>query len=502
MRDTAATEAANGTAAAQRPPRERYGLVIGEPDVAGRDEYEPINPATGEPLATVAVAGTPDLNRAVELAAEVQPAWAALDPLSRQRLLTAFADRVLEAKQELSLLETLDNGMTLPNAEANVARAVDQLRFCASCVVHIGGQARGPVRPNSRFLGYTNRRPAGVVGAIIPWNSPAVSASLKISAALAAGCTEVLKPALEAPLTTIRLGELALEAGIPPGVLNIIPADGPTVGRDLVDHPLIDKVSFTGSTEVGLEIVSRSAWRLARATLELGGKSPDIVFDDIDIDTVVPKAAWAIFRNGGQVCTAGSRLLVHERIYEQFVERLVEFTRTIKIGNGLLPGVQLGPLISEVQVERVMDYIDGARAEGATMRAGGNRLQDAERPSGLFVEPTIFTDVQPDMRVVREEVFGPVVTVTPFADADEAVAVGNDTTYGLAAAVWTNRVDLAHDVASRLRAGVVWVNCHGVNDPSLPYVAQKMSGIGAKAGMEAILENTEVTTVVVDLPRR
>jgi aldehyde dehydrogenase (NAD+) len=340
------------------------------------------------------------------------------------------------------------------------------------------------------------------VGAIIPWNSPAVSASLKISAALAAGCTEVLKPALEAPLTSIRLGELALEAGIPPGVLSIIPADGPTVGRDLVDHPLIDKISFTGSTEVGQEIVSRSAWRLARATLELGGKSPDIIFGDVDIDLVVPKAAWAIFRNGGQVCTAGSRLFVHEDIYDPFVDRLVEFTQTIKIGNGLMPEVQLGPLISDTQVNRVMEYIEGARSEGATLLMGGNRLEDAERPSGLFVEPTIFGDVRADMQVVREEVFGPVVTVTPFAGADEAVAMANDTSYGLAAALWTNRIDLAHDVASRLQAGVVWVNCHGVNDPSLPYVAQKMSGIGAKAGMEAVLENTEVTTVVVDLPRR
>jgi aldehyde dehydrogenase (NAD+) len=341
-----------------------------------------------------------------------------------------------------------------------------------------------------------------VVGAIIPWNSPLASASQKISAALAAGCSEVLKPALEAPLTAIRLGELALEAGIPAGVLSVIPGDGPTVGRALVDHPLVDKISFTGSTEVGREILSRSASRLARTTLELGGKSPDIVFDDVDLDVVVPKAAWAIFRNGGQICTAGSRLFVQEGIYERFVEQLVEFTKTITVGNGLEPGIQLGPLISETQVQRVMGYIDSARDEGAKLLIGGNRLRDAERSSGLFVEPTIFTDVRPDMRIVREEVFGPVVTVTPFATVNDAVAMGNDTTYGLASAVWTNRIDIAHDVASRLHAGVVWVNCHGVNDPSLPYVAQKMSGHGAKAGIDAILECTEVTTVVVDLPRR
>ena len=312
----------------------------------------------------------------------------------------------------------------------------------------------------------------------------------------------MLKPALEAPLTTIRLGELALEAGIPPGVLSVIPGDGPTVGRGLVDHALVGKISFTGSTEVGREILSRSARRLARTTLELGGKSPDIVFDDVDIDGVVPRAAWAVFRNSGQVCTAGSRLFVQEGIYERFVERLVRFTQTIKVGNGLLPATQLGPLISETQVERVMGYIDGARAEGATLLAGGNRLKDEERPSGLFVAPTIFGGVRPEMRVVREEVFGPVVTVTPFATVDDAVAMGNDTTYGLAAAVWTDRLEIAHDVASRLHAGVVWVNCHAVNDPSLPYGAQKMSGYGAKAGMEAILDCTEATTVVIDLPGR
>jgi aldehyde dehydrogenase (NAD+) len=499
--ETSARQAGNGGLTAVHPSKERFGLVIGEPDLPGLDVCETINPATGEPLARVSVAGARDLNRAVQLAVGAQPGWAALDPLSRQASINAFADRVRGAKDELALLETLDNGMPLRNAEASVDRAVDQLRFSASCVPHIAGHARGPARPNSHFLGYTTRRPVGVVGAIIPWNSPLVSASFKISVALAAGCSEVLKPALEAPLTAIRLGELALEAGIPPGVLSVIPGDGPTIGRDLVEHALVDKISFTGSSEVGREIVSRSAWRLARTTLELGGKSPDIVFDDIDLDVVAPKAAWAIFRNSGQVCTAGSRLFVQEGIYEPFVERLVQFTETIRVGNGLLPGIQLGPLISETQVERVMGYIDSAHAEGATLLSGGNRLKDEERPSGLFVAPTVFSNVRPDMRIVREEVFGPVVTVTPFATVDDAVAMGNDTTYGLAAAVWTNRLEVAHAVASRLHAGVVWVNCHAVNDPSLPYGAQKMSGYGAKAGMEAILECTEVTTVVIDLPR-
>jgi aldehyde dehydrogenase (NAD+) len=497
---TTARQAANGDLTAIAPSRERFGLVIGEPDLPGAQARETVNPATGEPLATVSAAGAEDVDRAVQLAVAVQPGWAALDPLARQASINAFADRVHGAKDELALLETLDNGMPLANARASVDRAVDQLRFSASCVAHIAGQSRGPVRPNSRFLGYTRRRPVGVVAAIIPWNAPLVSASLKISVALAAGCSEVLKPAMEAPLTAIRLGELALESGIPPGVLSVVPGDGPTVGRELVEHSLVDKISFTGSTEVGREILRRSAWRLARTTLELGGKSPDIVFDDVDIDDVVPKAAWAIFRSSGQVCTAGSRLFVQEAIYERFVERLVEFTETIRVGNGLLPETQLGPLISATQVERVIGYVDSARAEGATLLAGGSRLHDEDRPSGLFVAPTVFSDVRPGMRIVREEVFGPVVTVTPFATVDDAVAMGNDTTYGLAAAVWTDRLDVAHDVASRLHAGVVWVNCHAVNDPSLPYGAQKMSGYGAKAGMEAILECTEVTTVVIDLP--
>lgn len=482
--------------------RARHSLVIGEDRPDGPDLIATTDPATGEVIAEVAGAALEQVDMAVQAAETAfRGVWGRLAPAERQDLLLRYADAVEAAADELALIETLDNGMPLAAAKGSVARCVAHLRYNAGWATKLTGATITPSKPGRDMFAYTLHQPLGVVAAIVPWNSPMISTMLKISAALAAGCTVVVKPATFTPLAALRLAELALEAGIPPGVVNVLVGSGGSVGRALVTHPSVRKISFTGSTEVGQQIARDAAERMAHTTLELGGKSPDIVFDDVELDDVVPKAAWAVFRNSGQVCVAGSRLLVQEQVYDEFVARLVDFTATIRVGSGLDPETNLGPLITAEHTESVLDYVAAGVAEGADLVTGGQRIADAQRVSGQFVEPTIFRDVGPEMRIVREEIFGPVVVVSRFADVGEAIAEANDTPYGLAAGIWTRDVGNVHRVAAGVDAGMVWANCYSDYDPALPFGGHKMSGQGAKSGREAVFDCTDLKTVVIELPQ-
>jgi len=447
----------------------------------------------------VAVAGREDVDRAVAAARRAfEGAWARVKPAGRQRMLFRLADLVEQHGDELAELEVLDNGMALSAARGAVARVADLLRYYAGWATKLHGETVENSAPGELFS-YTLREPLGVVGAITPWNSPLVTATWKLAPALAVGCTVVLKPAEQTPLTSLRYGELILEAGFPEGVVNICPGFGPTAGAALAEHPGVDKIAFTGEHTTGQLIVKASAGNLKRVSLELGGKSPDIVFADADLDAAVPGTAWAIFRLSGQVCCAGSRLFVEQGIYDRFVSRVAEFASSIRVGNGLDPATQIGPLISEEQLARVTGYLSVGKQEGARAIAGGDRAIQGELARGYFVTPTVFDGVRPEMRIAREEIFGPVVTAIPFRSLDEVVALGNNTHFGLAGGVWTRDVRKAHGVAKALKAGTVWVNCYNVFDPAMPFGGYKMSGYGRESGQAALEQYTQVKSVWVNL---
>lgn len=427
--------------------------------------------------------------------------WTALKPAERELAMLRFADIVEEHLEELALIDTLDNGAPLAGSRNGVRRAIAHLRYYAGWTTKLTGDTIPSSIDGGDSFSYTVRKPLGVVAAITPWNSPVINMMLKVTTALAAGCSVVVKPSELTPLSALRLAQLALDAGIPAGVLNVVPGVGRTAGQALAEHPGIAKVSFTGSTAVGRAIIESSQHNLAHLTLELGGKSPDIVFGDVNIDEVVPMAAWAAFRNSGQVCVSGSRLLVHSSIYRKFLDRLTDFTQRIVVGNGLDAGTELGPLISTAQADRVEGYINSGVNEGASLITGGQRICDAARPTGQFIAPTIFADVTPDMKIVAEEIFGPVVTVTPFDTIDEAVQMANATPYGLAAGIWTRDLTTAHLTSNAIDAGMVWVNGYSLYDPALPFGGHKLSGYGAKSGREAVEECTQIKTVVMKLPK-
>jgi aldehyde dehydrogenase (NAD+) len=464
-------------------------------DAVSGKTFESRNPATGELLATVAEGDHEDIDKAVTVARRAfEGPWSKFTPYERQSLLLRFADLVEKHFDELSTLDTLDMGAPLSRTRGGRLRVLGMLRFYAGQATSIHGETIENSLPGEIFS-YTLKEPVGVVGAIIPWNSPLTASVWKIGPALATGCTVVLKPAEEAPLTPLRLGELALEAGVPPGVINVVPGFGETAGAALAAHPDVDKVAFTGSHLTGQAIVKASAGNLKRVSLELGGKSPDIVFADADIDAAVPGAAMAVFANSGQICSAGTRLFVEQRIYDEFVDKVAAFGKDLRVGNGLDPDVQIGPLVSEEQLKRVTGYFDIGQKEGASAVVGGRRLTDGQLGQGYFVPPTVFANVHDEMRIAQEEIFGPVISAISFKDPDELVKRANATNFGLGSGVWTRDVSKAHKFAKAIRAGSVWVNCYQAMDPAVPFGGYKMSGYGRESGIQHVEEYLNVKAV-------
>jgi aldehyde dehydrogenase (NAD+) len=420
--------------------------------------------------------------------------WSRFKPYERQQFLLKLADLVERHFDELSALDTLDMGAPISRTRSTRLRVLGMLRYYAGQATSIHGETIENSLPGEIFS-YTLKEPVGVVGAIIPWNGPLGASIWKIGPALATGCTVVLKPAEEAPLTPLRLGELVLEAGVPPGVVNIVPGCGETAGAALAAHPDVDKVAFTGSHITGQSIIRASAGNLKRVSLELGGKSPDIVFADADLESAVPGAAMAVFANSGQICSAGTRLFVEQRLYDEFVERVANFGKGLRVGNGLDPETQIGPLVSEQQLDRVTGYLSLGRQEGARAVAGGERLTEGPLAQGYFVPPTVFADVRDDMRIAREEIFGPVLSAIPFKDMDDLIARANRTMFGLGSGVWTRDVSRAHRLAKAIRAGSVWINCYQAMDPAVPFGGYKMSGYGRESGLQHVEEYLNVKAV-------
>lgn len=461
--------------------------------------FETYNPSTGDVLARVAEGESEDINRAVAAARKAFESgpWPKMTPSQRGRLLWKLADLIEKNAEELAQLETLDNGKPIRYSRSvDVPMTSDHFRYFAGWATKLEGDTIPVSIPN--MFTYTLREPLGVVGQIIPWNFPLQMASWKLAPALACGNTVVLKPAEQTPLTALRLGELMLEAGFPEGVVNIVPGFGETAGAALAAHMDVDKVAFTGSTEVGKKILQASVGNLKRVTLELGGKSPNIIFPDADMRFAVRGAMNAIFFNQGQVCTAGSRLFVHKSVYDQVLSGLTDVAGKMKLGQGIDPSTEMGPLVSQEQLERVTGYIESGKREGATTTTGGGRPNDAAL-SGYFVQPTVFDNVSDEMTIAREEIFGPVVAAFPFEDIEEVAARANKSIYGLAAGVWTSDVKKVHRMAAALKAGVVWVNTYNMFDAAAPFGGYKQSGYGREMGHAVLDAYTQVKTVWVNL---
>ncbi|HVO62119.1 MAG TPA: aldehyde dehydrogenase family protein [Terriglobales bacterium] len=454
------------------------------------------NPATGEVLAQVAEGDKEDVNRAVKAARNAfeSAAWSDMSASQRGRLIWKLADLVEAHTEEFAQLESLDNGKPLAVARvADVPLAVDLFRYMAGWATKIEGNTI-PISAGTKrtqYLAYTRREPVGVVAQIIPWNFPLLMAAWKLGPALATGCCVVLKPAEQTPLSALLLAELVAEAGFPEGVVNVVTGYGETAGAALAAHPDVDKVAFTGSTEVGKLILQAASGNLKKVSLELGGKSPNIVFDDADVKPTIAGASMAIFFNHGQCCCAGSRLYVQKDKFDQVVEGVAEQARKIKVGPGFDPDTNMGPLVSKEQLDRVCNYLESGYREGAEAVVGGTKKEGA----GYFVEPTVLVKTSPNMKVVREEIFGPVVTASPFTDLDQLVAEANNSEYGLAAGVWTKDISKAHRIAHKLRAGTVWINCYNVFDAALPFGGYKQSGWGREMGHEVLELYTEVKAI-------
>ena len=459
------------------------GLFIDGSWVSARsgETFDCINPSTGQTIVKVARGGEADIDDAVAAARRAfKGEWSSYKPFDRQALMLKVAAAIDARFEELSMLETMDMGAPVQRT-AMFRRWIQQtFRYFAAQAVGTRGEIFSNSVPGD-FMSYSLKVPLGVVGAIIPWNGPLITQLWSICPVLASGCTLVLKPAEEAPLSTLMMAEILHEAGVPKGVINVVPGPGPTAGNALARHMDVDKVTFTGSTATGRKIIESSATNIKRVAVELGGKSPDIVFADADFESAARGAAMGCFTNSGQVCFAGTRLFVERTIYDDFVARVAEIGRSLKVGNSLDPDTQLGPLTSSAQLERVTGYFDVARSEGVEILSGGERL-GGDLASGYFVAPTVLKNVNNDMRIAREEIFGPVLAAIPFDSEEEVLELANDTGYGLGGGVWTQNLGRAHRVTRGLQSGMAWANCYGVTDPGVTFTGYKHSGYGVKGG--------------------
>lgn len=468
-------------------------------DALSGEVIETRNPANGRLIATVPRGSAADIDLAVSAAQRAfEGPWSRFKPFERQALLLRIADLFEKHWEEISQSDTADMGMPITRTRANKLRVIGMLRFYAGMATAIHGHTIENSLP-AEILSFTQKEPVGVVGAIIPWNAPTAGSVWKIGPALATGCTVVLKPSEEAPLTPLLIAELMSEAGVPPGVVNVVTGYGAEAGARLAEHPDVDKIVFTGSTATGQAIVRASAGNLKKVSLELGGKSPVIVCADADLEKAVPVAAMAAFANSGQICIAGSRLFVERSVHDEFVARLGEFAKALRIGDGADPSTEIGPLVSSRQLGKVESFLVGGRDEGAAVVAGGRRLTEGAFTDGYFVEPTVFAGVTDEMRIARDEIFGPVLSALPFDTLEEVVRRANATPYGLAGGVFTRDVSKAHMLARRLRAGSVWVNTYHALDPAVPFGGYKMSGYGREGGAEHLDEYLNTKSVWLKL---
>ncbi len=485
------------TEPAKRPQIRQTQCFIGgqwTPAASGKT-FQTIDPATEEVICDVAEGDKADVDAAAKAAREAfeNGPWSRMDARDRGRLMYKFADMMEEEADELAALESWDNGKPIRDSRnADVVLAIDCIRYYAGLADKIQGDTI-PIRGD--YFCYTRSEPVGVVGQIIPWNFPMLMAAWKWGPALAAGCTIVMKPAEQTPLTCLRMARLAQKAGIPDGVINVIPGYGPTAGGAIVEHPDIDKVAFTGEHITAQIIMKNAAQTLKRLTFELGGKSPNIIFADADIDAAIQGAHFGLFFNQGQCCCAGSRVFVEDSIHDQFIDRISQINDKRRLGDPFDPATEQGPQVDQAQFDKIMGFIEKGKEQGATCVTGGNRFGD----KGYFIEPTVFDNVSDDMDIAQKEIFGPVMSVLKFSEVEEVIERGNNTFYGLAAAVWTSDVKKAHRMAARLRAGTVWVNCYDVFDAAAPFGGFKMSGIGRELGIRGLDAYTETKTVTVKL---